>query len=102
MSFKTGREESYGEKRCVICLRLSCSSPHPTSVQQLQSHLRCSYPSVQELPCPTAGTATAHPSSLTLVAIHILGEAITAGFLTGDVLRVGRRARRRKILAAYF
>lgn len=101
-TFKTGHEESYGEKRCVICLRLSCSSPHPTSVQQLQSHLSCSYPAVQELPCPTPGTATAHPGSLTLLAIHIQGEVITAGFLTGDVLRVGRTTRRRKIVAAYF
>lgn len=69
--------------------------PTPTSVQQLQSHLSCSPPSVQELPCPPAGTATAHPSSLTLVAIHIQGEVTTAGFFT-ERLKGWRKSKGKK------
>lgn len=96
MSFKTGHEESNGEKRCVIFPRLSCSSPHPTSVQQLQSRPSCSRSSVREHPCPTAGAARARPSSPALLAMHTQGEGITAGFFTGDIVRVGRRARRKR------
>ena len=71
MSYKTGDEESRGEKRCMPFPGLPCSSLHPAGAEQPQSHHPRSRPPARGLPCPAAGTATARLGSPSLVAMHI-------------------------------